>query len=129
VASGSRDGSIALLNVHSGSTMQLLPMAHFTERRGLLERVAGGLGGSRGGGGGGGAAGSSSGGRRPGQDSGEGGGVPLWRPLPAGAAAAAVADLAACGEGLVSVGSDGSVRFHGLSHLLEHWATDPSCHC
>eukprot|EP00775_Hariotina_reticulata_P013078 gene13078-13205_t len=61
---------------------------------------------------------------------GEGGGVvPLWRPVPAGAAAAAVVDVAACGEGVVSVGGDGSVRFHALSHMLAHWATDPACCC
>ncbi|WIA34454.1 hypothetical protein OEZ86_012787 [Tetradesmus obliquus] len=51
VVSGSKDGSIAVVNAHTGSTLQLLQLAHYTERRGLLERVVG-SGASRAGGGG-----------------------------------------------------------------------------
>jgi hypothetical protein len=103
VVSGSKDGSIAVVNAHTGSTLQLLQLAHYTERRGLLERVVG-SGASR----------AGSGGL---EDAG-----PLLRVRPASAVAAAVADVAATGEGLVSVGADGVARFHPLAQLLNHWA-------
>jgi hypothetical protein len=105
VVSGSKDGSLAVVNAHTGSTLQLLQLAHYTERRGLLERVVG-SGASR----------AGSGGL---DDVG-----PLLRVRPASAVAAAVADVAATGEGLVSVGADGVARFHPLAHLLNHWAGD-----
>lgn len=97
VVSGGRDGSIALVNVHSGSTVQLIERAHYTERRGLLGGRLGGGGSPRAG----------------------DGALPARRAAPAGAAAAAVTGLAACPEGLMSVGADGVVRFHPLSQV---WA-------
>jgi hypothetical protein len=103
-ASAGRDGAIALLNVHTGSAVQVVEAAHFTERRGLL-------GGRLGGGGSTGAA--------PGSPRAGGDGLPARRPRPAGAAAAPVTGLAACPEGLLSCGADGAVRFHPLSHV---WA-------
>jgi hypothetical protein len=105
VVSGSRDGSIAVVNAHTGSTLQLLQLAHYTERRGLLERVVGSS-----------ASRAGSGGL---DDAG-----PLLRVRPANAVAAAVADVAATGEGVVSVGADGAAWFHPLAHLLNHWAGD-----
>ncbi|KAF6256376.1 hypothetical protein COO60DRAFT_1529772 [Scenedesmus sp. NREL 46B-D3] len=105
VVSGGRDGSIAVVNAHTGTTLQLLQLAHYTERRGLLERVVG-----------------SSASRAGGASLEDGG--PLLRVRPASAVAAAVTDVAATGEGLVSVGADGVARFHPLAHLLNHWAGD-----
>jgi hypothetical protein len=105
VVSGSRDGSIAVVNAHTGSTLQHLQLAHYTERRGLLERVVGSS-----------ASRAGSGGLDD--------GGPLLRVRPANAVAAAVSDVAATGEGVVSVGADGVARFHPLAHLLNHWAGD-----
>jgi hypothetical protein len=105
VAAGSKDGSISLYNCQTGSLVQQLGLAHYTERKGLLERV--GLGGSGRG---------SSGGPDDATD-----GVML-RPRPAGAVPAAVSGVQACAEGLVSVGWDGVVRFAPFSQLLDEWS-------
>lgn len=105
VVSGSRNGSIALVNAHTGTTLQLLELAHYTERRGLLERVVGSRSGTSGGV----------------QDDVTG---PLLRARPAGAVGAAVTDVAACAEGLLSVGVDGVLRFHAAAHVLNEWARD-----
>jgi hypothetical protein len=105
VVSGGKDGSIAVVNAHTGSTLQLLQLAHYTERRGLLERVVGSS-----------ASRAGSGGLAD--------GGPLLRVRPASAVAAAVCDVAATGEGVASVGADGIARFHPLAHLLNHWAGD-----
>lgn len=106
VVSGNKDGSIAVVNAHTGSTLQLLQLAHYGERRGLLERVVG---------------------SRAGSGVVDDLGGPLLRARPAGAVAAAVADVAACGEGLLSVGVDGAVRFHPLAHVLNDWAGNGYC--
>jgi hypothetical protein len=103
VVSGGRDGSIVAINVHSGSSVQVLERAHYTERRGLL---GGRLGGGA----------AAAAGPRAAAD---GGGGVARRGPPAGAAGAAVTGLAACPEGLLSSGADGVVRFHPLSHV---WA-------
>ncbi len=102
VVSGGRDGSIAVVNVHSGTAVQVVEAAHWTEKRGLL---GGRLGGASLGG-----AGSPHGGEGP---------LPARRARPGGAAGAAVTGLAACPEGLLSGGADGAVRFFPLSHV---WA-------
>lgn len=106
VACGSRDGSIGLLNAQTGAVVQQLSSAHYTERKGLLERV--GLGGGSG------RAGSG------GLD--DGSGSVVLRPRPAGAVPAAVSGLQACAEGLVSVGWDGVVRFAPFTQLLDEWS-------
>jgi WD40 repeat protein len=106
VACGSRDGSIRLLNAQTGAVVQQLSSAHYTERKGLLERV--GLGGGSG------RAGSG------GLD--DGSGSVVLRPRPAGAVPAAVSGLQACAEGLVSVGWDGVVRFAPFTQLLDEWS-------
>lgn len=106
VAYGSRDGSIGLLNAQTGAVVQQLSSAHYSERKGLLERV--GLGGGPG------RAGSG------GLD--DGSGSVVLRPRPAGAVPAAVSGLQACAEGLVSVGWDGVVRFVPFTQLLDEWS-------
>jgi hypothetical protein len=111
VAAGSRDGSISLLHAQSGAVVQQMGPAHYSERKGLLERV--GLGGS--------GRGSGPGG----EDSSSGSSVVL-RARPAGAVAAAVTGVTACAEGLVSVGWDGAVRFAPFAQLLNEWSARSS---
>jgi hypothetical protein len=41
--------------------------------------------------------------------------------MPANAVPAAVTGLHACGEGLLSCGADGVLRFHPLTQLLDSW--------
>jgi hypothetical protein len=105
VAAGSKDGSISLYNCQTGALVQQQGLAHYTERKGLLERV--GLGGSGRG---------SSGGPDDITN-----GV-ILRPRPAGAVPAAVSGVQACAEGLVSVGWDGVVRFAPFAQLLDEWS-------
>jgi hypothetical protein len=113
VASGSRDGSITLWDVSSGALLQALPLTHYTERRGLLERV--GLGGGSSSRGVAGASDAALGGHDAGEDS------VVMRTMPANAVPAAVTGLHACGEGLLSCGADGVLRFHPLTQLLDSW--------
>jgi WD40 repeat protein len=105
VACGSKDGSIRLLNVQTGSVIQQLSSAHYTERKGLLERV--GLGG---------AGRAGSGGLDDSSNS------VVLKACPAGAVPAAVSGVHACAEGLVSVGWDGAVRFAPFAQLLNEWS-------
>jgi WD40 repeat protein len=106
VASGGRDSSVVLWDARSGALLQSLQCAHFSERKGLLERV--GLGGGSGR--------VSSGGLD------DPAGSVVLRPRPPGAVPAAVTDLHACAEGLLTCGGDGVVRFHPLTPLLDAWA-------
>jgi hypothetical protein len=93
VVSGGRDGSIAVVNVHSGSIVQLIERAHWTEKRGLL------------------------GGRSARVTPGTQWDQPTRRQRPAAAVAAGVTGVAACAEGVVSCGADGAVRLHPFAHL------------
>jgi len=110
IAAGSRDGSISVLHAPTGTLLQHLPATHYTERKGLLERVTGGLAGASG-------RSSTAGGPLDELSSGV-----VLRARPPGAVSAAVSGLQGCPEGLVSCGWDGVVRFAPFAQLLDDWS-------
>ena len=93
VVSGGKDGALVVLNVHTGSPVQVLEAAHYVEKRGLL------------------------GGRSARVTAGSAWDQPTRRPRPVAAVAAAVTGVSVCAEGVVSCGADGVVRLHPLGHL------------
>lgn len=93
VVSGGKDGTLVVLNVHTGSAVQVLEAAHYVEKKGLL------------------------GGRSARVMAGSAWDQPTRRARPAAAVAAAITGMSVCPEGVVSCGADGVVRLHPLAHL------------
>jgi hypothetical protein len=106
LVSGGRDGSLAVVDARDGSVLQVVPLAHWTARRGGLGALLGGLRGA-----GASAAASSAAG---GSDA--LGARPCYRPpAPRDAVGAQVNGLAVTPDGVLSCGADGAVRFHPLA--------------
>jgi hypothetical protein len=100
LVSGGRDGSLAVVDARDGSVLQVVPLVHWTARRGGLGALLGGLRG-------GGSAAASS----PSDAFG-----PSYRPPPPrDALGAQVNGLAVTPDGVLSCGADGAVRFHPLA--------------
>jgi hypothetical protein len=102
LVSGARDGSLAVVDARDGSVLQVVPMAHWSVRRGGLGALLAGL---RGGGAGGGATAAAT--SEP---------LPAYRPPPPqDAVGAQINGFAVTPDGVLSCGADGAVRFHPLA--------------
>ena len=116
LVSGSKDGSLLVVDVVAGRAVASLEKAHFTASKNPLSMLASRIVGGGGGGSGGGGAGQNHG-SHPGHSgagghrvSGGGG-----RALPAYAVGSHITGVCCFDEGVLTSGMDGVVRFHPLA--------------